>query len=87
MPNINIEDIPWTEFVSPKGAFRGRYREISLALGATKNAGPADGGHPFDIALEVLAPSSPAFHTQNMQMSFCYPWRPVCVAVRSADFG
>ncbi len=74
MPNINVEDIPWTEFVSPKGAFRGRYREISLALGAKKDAGPADGGHPFDIALEVLAPGETCcpYHAHAAQWEFFY---------------
>jgi hypothetical protein len=38
MPHINVEANPWTEFVSPKGAFRGRSCEISLALGAKTHA-------------------------------------------------
>ncbi len=74
MPNINVETIPWTDFSSPKGAFRGRYREISLALGANKNAGPADGGHPFDVALEVLAPGETCcpYHAHAAQWEFFY---------------
>ena len=74
MPNINVEAIPWTEFVSPKGAFRGRYREISLALGAKKDAGPADGGHPFDVALEVLAPGETCcpYHAHAAQWELFY---------------
>jgi uncharacterized cupin superfamily protein len=74
MPHINVETIPWSEFVSPKGAFRGRYREISLALGAKKNAGPADGGHPFDVTLEVLAPGETCcpFHAHAAQWEFFY---------------
>jgi uncharacterized cupin superfamily protein len=74
MPNINVEDIPWTEFVSPKGAFRGRYREISLALGAKKHAGPADGGHPFDVTLEMLAPGETCcpYHAHAAQWEFFY---------------
>ena len=65
MPNINVEAIPWTEFVSPKGAFRGRFREISLALG---------GGHPFDVSLEVLAPGETCcpYHAHAAQWEFFY---------------
>ena len=74
MPNINVEAIPWKEFVSPKGAFRGRYREISLALGAKKDAGPGEGGHPFDVALEALAPGETCcpFHAHAAQWEFFY---------------
>ena len=74
LPNINVEDIPWTAFVSPKGAFRGRYREISLALGAKKDAEPAGGGHPFDVALEVLAPGETCcpYHAHAAQWEFFY---------------
>jgi uncharacterized cupin superfamily protein len=74
MPNTNVESIPWTEFSSPKGTFRGRFREISLALGAKKNAGPADGGHPFDVALEVLAPGETCcpYHAHAAQWEFFY---------------
>jgi uncharacterized cupin superfamily protein len=74
MPRINVEDIPWTAFVSPKGAFRGRYREISLALGAKKDAGPGDGGHPFDVTLEVLGPGETCcpYHAHSAQWEFFY---------------
>jgi mannose-6-phosphate isomerase-like protein (cupin superfamily) len=74
MPHINVEAIPWTAFVSPKGAFRGRYREISLALGAKKDAGPVDGGHPFDVSLEVLAPGETCcpYHAHAAQWEFFY---------------
>ena len=74
MPRVNVEDIPWAEFVSPKGAYRGRYLEISLALGAKKHAGPAGGGHPFDVTLEVLAPGETCcpYHAHTAQWEFFY---------------
>jgi uncharacterized cupin superfamily protein len=74
MPHVNVEAIPWAEFVSPAAAFRGRFREISLALGAKKNAGPMDGGHPFDVALEALAPGETCcpFHAHGAQWEFFY---------------
>jgi uncharacterized cupin superfamily protein len=60
--------------VSPKGAFRGRYREISLALGAKKDAAPAGGGHPFDVVLEVLAPGETCcpYHAHAAQWELFY---------------
>ena len=74
MPHINVDEVPWREFVSPKGAFRGRYRELSLALGAKKDAGVGAGGHPFDVALEVLAPGETCcpFHAHAAQWEFFY---------------
>ena len=74
MPNVNVEDIPWVEFASPKGAFRGRYRELSLALGGKRDAGSADGGHPFDVSIEVLAPGETCcpYHAHAAQWEFFY---------------
>jgi len=56
MNKLKIDEIPWEEWQSPSGAFRGRFREISIAMGATRDGAPGAGGHPFDLALERLPP-------------------------------
>lgn len=52
----NLEAMPWNEWGSPKGKFRGRGRDISLELGAKPRAPTGLGGHPFDLELGRLAP-------------------------------
>jgi len=56
MNKLKIDEIPWEEWQSPSGAFRGSFREISIAMGATREGAPGAGGHPFDLALERLPP-------------------------------
>jgi uncharacterized cupin superfamily protein len=71
---VNIEDIPWTTYRSPKGKFSSSYKEISLALGAKRNAPVGAGGHPFDLCLEKLAPGeiSCPFHSHAAQWEMFY---------------
>jgi uncharacterized cupin superfamily protein len=53
---INIDDLPWDPWRSPKLTFRGESKELSVALGARRNAPTGLGGHPFDLELCRLAP-------------------------------
>ncbi len=53
---ISINDLPWDPWVSPKGHFRGSGKELSIALGAKRNAPTGLGGHPFDLELDRFAP-------------------------------
>lgn len=48
--------LPWEEWQSPKGKFRGSSRELSIALGALRNTATGLGGHPFDLELSRLGP-------------------------------
>ena len=50
MNAIQVEQIEWEERKSPKGMYHILQRNISLALGGTKDVGPCGGGHPFDLA-------------------------------------
>lgn len=52
----HVDDLPWEAWRSPKGKFRGTSKELSIALGAQRNAPTGLGGHPFDVELGKLAP-------------------------------
>lgn len=58
MPHINLTDLPWQEQRSPGGKFHSFCRNISLALGGIRNAGPSFGGHPFDLQIRHVAPGT-----------------------------
>lgn len=53
---LHPDDLPWEEWASPRGRFRGASKELSLALGAQRHAPPGRGGHPFDLELSRLQP-------------------------------
>jgi len=69
MAKIQMDDIPWVSWSSPKGAFRSSYKELSIALGAKKDAPVGTGGHPFDLMIEKLAPgeTSCPYHEHTVQ--------------------
>lgn len=64
-----LADLPWEEWRSPGGRFRGDGKELSLALGAKRNAPTGLGGHPFDLELDRLAPGETGcpFHSHAAQ--------------------
>ena len=74
MSKVNIDEIPWTTWQSPKGRFSSSYKEISAALGAKTNTPVGAGGHPFDLCLEKLAPGqvSCPFHNHAAQWELFY---------------
>ena len=61
MRKVNIRDVPEEHRLSPKGRFELRRKHVSLALGGKKDAGPWNGGHPFDIELACLPPGKSNF--------------------------
>ena len=69
MNKIRIDDLPWEEIRSPGGKFHSFYRNISVALGGVRNAGPWAGGHPFDLQLRRLPPGASIcpFHSHLAQ--------------------
>jgi uncharacterized cupin superfamily protein len=73
VPKINIDEVPWTKWSSPKGKFSSEYKPISEALGFDP-AAPGLGRHPFDITLERLAPGeiSCPFHSHATQYELFY---------------
>lgn len=66
---LRIDGLAWEEWYSPKKKFHGRSKEISIALGAKRNAPTGLGGHPFDLELNKLAPGEAGcpFHSHAAQ--------------------
>lgn len=69
MKHVRLADIPWDEWTSPSGLFRGAGKQVSVALGAVTNAHLAAGGHPFDLEFGRLPPgkSGCPFHSHSAQ--------------------
>ncbi|MDB6127908.1 MAG: Cupin domain protein, partial [Verrucomicrobia bacterium] len=66
---INVADLPWQEWTSPKRKFRGFSKELSVALGAKHNTPLDAGGHPFDLEVQRLDPGECGcpFHSHAAQ--------------------
>jgi len=73
MSKVNVDEIPWTTWKSPKGKFGGSRKDISLALGAA-DAPVGAGGHPFELILDKLMPGeiSCPFHSHAAQWELFY---------------
>lgn len=67
--HLRPDTLPWDEWASPKGKFRGAFKEVSIALGAARNTPAGLGGHPFDLELGRLEPgqSGCPFHSHAAQ--------------------
>lgn len=74
MLKVNVDEVPWDEYNSPNGKFRGKYKQISLALGAAKDRNQFNGGHPFDFAIERLEPGATLcpYHDHATQWELFY---------------
>lgn len=70
---VNLEDLGWENWSSPKGKFRQSGKEISIALGAKPRAPLTQGGHPFDLELGSVPPGKTIvpFHSHAFQWE-CY---------------
>jgi uncharacterized cupin superfamily protein len=66
---VHPDSLPWDEWQSPGGKFRGASKELSVALGAKRNTPTGLGGHPFDLELSRLRPgeSGCPYHTHAAQ--------------------
>ncbi|HUR60628.1 MAG TPA: cupin domain-containing protein, partial [Opitutaceae bacterium] len=66
---LNLDDVAWQSWASPKGKFRGTSKELSIALGANHNTPTGLGAHPFDLELSRLAPGECGcpFHSHSAQ--------------------
>ena len=51
MRKVNLQDIPEVERKSPKGRFRRKVKNISVALGREPESLDVSKRHPFDLAL------------------------------------
>jgi len=56
--HLNIADIPEEEQRSPSGKFHSYCRNLSIALGGIRGAGPSHGGHPFDVQIRRIPPGA-----------------------------
>lgn len=70
---VNIDDLKWEEWSSPKGRFAQSGKQLSLALGAKHRAPLTEGGHPFDLELARIPPGKCAcpYHFHALQWE-CY---------------
>lgn len=68
----HIDEIPWEDWQSPKGKFRGSFRGISLAFGAQHRTPLHAGGHPFDLELGRVPAGATLFpfHWHALQWEF-----------------
>src|SRR5476649_2698378 len=66
---VRLADLPWEEVHSPTKKFHSFFRNLSLALGGVRNAGPWGGGHPFDLQIRRLPPGASIcpFHSHFAQ--------------------
>ena len=58
MHQVHIPDLSWEEIHSPTKKFHSFFKNISLALGGSRNTGPWGGGHPFDLQIRRLPPGA-----------------------------
>jgi uncharacterized cupin superfamily protein len=66
---LHLPELPWVEIHSPTKKFHSFCRNISLALGGTRNTGTWGGGHPFDLQIRRLPPGAAVcpFHSHFAQ--------------------
>ena len=69
MHRVHVPSMPWDEQRSPTGKFHSFSRNISVALGAVRNAGTWGGGHPFDLQVRRIPPGAAVcpFHVHFAQ--------------------
>jgi uncharacterized cupin superfamily protein len=58
MTRLHVPSLPWEEQCSPTGRFHSFSRNVSVALGAPRNAGTWGGGHPFDLQVRRIPPGA-----------------------------
>jgi uncharacterized cupin superfamily protein len=70
---VNVDDLAWEDWSSPKGRFSQIGKGISRALGAVGRAPLTQGGHPFDLEYAKVPPGKTAcpFHFHALQWE-CY---------------
>lgn len=69
MLKVNLKDIPEVAHQSPKGKFRGFYKEISVALGRDPESLDMTKRHPFDLGMDRLPPGAALcpYHIESAQ--------------------
>lgn len=69
MKHVHLDAVPWMEWASTTGKFRGFGRQVSAALGATDGPTIDTGRHPFDLEFGRLPPGKAGcpFHSHSAQ--------------------
>src|SRR6185503_5069020 len=72
MEKVNSNTIEEDTWTSPKGAFGGFGKQISIALGRDAKSTDLMKRHPFDVELARLAPGQTPypFHSHSAQWEF-----------------
>lgn len=70
---LNMDDLAWEHWSSPKGKFGQSGKQLSVALGAKGRKPLTEGGHPFDLELARIDPGKAAcpYHSHALQWE-CY---------------
>lgn len=86
MNHVHIPSIAWEEGRSPGGKFGSHGQNISVALGGIRNVGTWGGGHPFDVQIRRIAPSTAVcpFHLHLAQWELFVVQRGTA-SVRTAE--
>lgn len=72
MKKINLNDIPWSERKSPKGAFHLFYRNVAGSFRLKKTGPSLPGKAPFEVAMVRLPPGAKnyPFHSHAAEWEF-----------------
>jgi uncharacterized cupin superfamily protein len=84
---LHPDDLPWEEWKSRKGKFRGASKELSIALAQTATSPRVSGGHPFDLELSKLAPGETGcpFSPPTPRSGRCFSSSRAEARVRAGD--
>jgi uncharacterized cupin superfamily protein len=72
MKTLNLRDIPDESWTSPKGAYAGCSKQVSVALGHDPKSGEASNRHPFEVELCRVPAGKKAcpFHSHSAQWEY-----------------
>ncbi len=72
MRKVNARDVDEESWTSPKGAFAGHGREISIALGREPRSTDLQKRHPFDVEVLRISPGQKPYpyHSHSAQWEF-----------------
>lgn len=70
---VNLEELAWESWASPRGRFAQAGKQVSVALGAKARQPLTQGGHPFDLEWGRVPAGKTAvpFHSHALQWE-CY---------------
>ncbi len=71
---VNLAQLAAVSRRSPRGRFLASRQNLTAALGASQDRGPASGGHPFDVERATIPPGAQNFpvHAHAAQWEFYF---------------